>query len=131
MASEINPSPRLIIFIDGWCTYCTRFARFVKRCDKREAIQIKNIREDKDPRLDYTLSLQALASISSNGKVSYGYTSIYHIIRLLPPLWIFLPFGYLLNVTGLGQWLYRELAIRRKIIPLHCEQEECSRPQKS
>lgn len=56
----------------------------------------------------------------------YGYDSIFLIFRKIPVFWFFVPLLYLLKLANLGEVLYNELAIKRKIIPVNCEETNCS-----
>ena len=69
--------------------------------------------------------LEQLASINRHSSVFYGYDSIWQIVVRLPLLWVFVPVFYILKVSRLGHWAYKELAIKRQIIPLHCKEEDC------
>lgn len=70
--------------------------------------------------LDVSMAARQLASVNQRGRVCYGYDSILNIVRYIPLGWIFLPFFLLLKIGGFGGYLYRELAIRRRIIPIGC-----------
>lgn len=59
-----------------------------------------------------------------NGRWEYGFESIYRILKELPLFWFFIPLFYLLKITKIGDFLYDEFAIKRKIIPIHCD-ENC------
>ena len=39
----------------------------------------------------------------------------------IPILWIFTPLFFILLISGLGQYIYQQFAVNRKIIPIHCE----------
>ncbi|MDR2204883.1 MAG: hypothetical protein LBE36_01820, partial [Flavobacteriaceae bacterium] len=73
--------------------------------------------------IDKSLAEKQMASF--NGKWHYGFVSIYLIFLRLPLFWIFIPILFLLKISKLGQLLYSELALKRKIIPIHCSAESC------
>jgi hypothetical protein len=75
--------------------------------------------------LDIPLAKKYMASIDNYNTISYGYTSIYKIFKLLPVFWLFYPLILLLHITNLGNILYNELAVKRKIIPLNCDENSC------
>jgi len=118
---------KLIIFYDNWCPNCTRFNNIVKKLDWFNLIDSKQLRNNQDTQLYTTLNLelatQQMASYTNNWK--YGFVSIYLIISRLPIFWIFIPILYIIKITGFGQFIYKELAIKRKIIPLHCDENSC------
>ena len=58
-------------------------------------------------------------------KWHYGYNSLYLIFVRLPLFWLFIPILYIIKITNLGQILYKELALKRKIIPIHSDAEIC------
>ena len=117
----------LSIFIDGWCPNCRRFARLIKKIDLFNQLEKKDIRliDNTESNLDIPLAKKFMASIDTNNIISYGYSSIYKIFRTLPVLWIFYPLMFVLYATNLGDVLYNELAIKRKIIPLNCDENSC------
>ncbi len=117
----------LTIFYDNYCPNCTKFSKIVKKLDWLKLIQTKQLRNESDtnsfPDIDLELAKKQMASF--NTKWHYGYNSIYLIFLRLPLFWIFIPFLYLFKITKLGQLLYTELALKRKIIPIHCDENIC------
>jgi predicted DCC family thiol-disulfide oxidoreductase YuxK len=117
----------LKIFIDGWCPNCRRFEKIILKIDICKIIEMHNIRElqKSEFNIDFDLAKKYMASIDSNKNIAYGYTSIYRIFKTLPLLWVFVPILFLLHVSNLGEILYNELAVKRKIIPLTCDENSC------
>jgi len=117
----------MIIFYDNWCPKCTRFVKLVKKLDWLSLIQEKPLRNFLSspyfPKLDRKLALRQMASY--NGSWHYGFNSVYLILISLPVCWLFIPLLYLLKVSGLGQFVYIQLAVKRKIIPFHCDDKSC------
>ena len=115
----------LIIVYDDWCPNCTRFSIILKKTDFFNKISLLRLRKDniQIDGFDKNNALNMMASFE-NGKWKYGYDSIWRISFKIPAFWIFIPFLYFLKITGLGKLMYNELAIKRKIIPLHCD-ESC------
>jgi predicted DCC family thiol-disulfide oxidoreductase YuxK len=118
---------KLIIFYDNWCPNCTRFNKIVKKLDWFNLIDSKQLRNSQDTQQYTTLNLelatQQMASYTNNW--NYGFVSIFLILSRLPIFWIFIPILYIFKITGFGQFIYKELAIKRKIIPLHCDENSC------
>lgn len=118
---------QLIIFYDNWCPNCTRFINIVKKIDWFKLIEYKQLRNNHDiqqyKNLNLELATQQMASYTNNW--NYGFISIYSIFLRLPLFFIFIPFLFILKITGFGQFIYKELAIKRNIIPMHCNNNSC------
>ena len=118
---------QLIILYDEWCPNCTRFAKIVKKLDWFNLINCRQLRNHKDTKqfknLNLELATQQMASYTN--KWNYGFVSIFYILSRLPLFWIFFPFLFIFRITGIGQLIYKELAVKRKIIPLHCNDDSC------
>lgn len=118
---------KLIIFYDNFCPNCTKFSKLVQKLDWLKLIEIKQLRNELHtkpfPSIDLQLAKKQMPSLGK--KWHYGYNSLYFIFARLPLFWLFIPFLYLLKITTLGQLMYRELALKRKIIPIHCDDEIC------
>jgi predicted DCC family thiol-disulfide oxidoreductase YuxK len=113
------------IFVDSWCPHCKRFGEWVKRRDTKNVIAVKDARESLDQRIDAKKALTQMASMDARGNVFYGFQSIVLIMKNLPVFQVVSPIFSLPLVSTLGSILYNELAVRRKIIPLHCEERDC------
>lgn len=65
-------------------------------------------------------------SVLPSTKIFYGFISIYRILLRLPIYWILFfytfPFLFLIKITGMGDFFYDQIAIKRRIIPLHCDE---------
>ena len=117
----------LIVIYDNWCPNCTKFIKLVKNLDWFNLIDCKQLRNKKDTEQFKNLNLE-LATIqmaSYNNNWNFGFISIFRILVRLPLFWIFTPFLFLLKISGFGQFIYKEFAIKRKIIPLHCNEDKC------
>ena len=114
-----------VIYIDSWCPMCVRFGSWLKRLDIFNSICQADIRTYEGTAISKVKGLAQLASINRSSRVFYGYDSIWQILVRLPLLWVFVPAFYILKVSRLGHWAYKELAIKRQIIPLHCNEEDC------
>lgn len=121
MKSQVN-FLKLTIYIDGWCMKCLKFGKILKKIDVFNKIDVKNIRVEEDINIR---KIKEMYSKKSNGKEYYGFDSLFEISKILILLWIFMPIILILKISGLGKLLYSELAIKRKIIPLNCD-ENCS-----
>jgi len=118
---------RLIILYDNYCPMCTKFVRLVSKLDWLDLIELEQLRnlDDLNKPIDVDLNLALKQMASYNGKWNYGYISIYCIFSRLPLFWILFPIFFLLKISGIGQFIYKELAVKRKIIPIHCDENSC------
>ncbi|WP_313000535.1 DCC1-like thiol-disulfide oxidoreductase family protein [Chryseobacterium gleum] len=117
----------LIIFYDNWCPHCTRFTKFIKKFDWLNLIDTKQLRviDDLKEHYDLNKSLAMKQMASYDERWYYGYDSLYNIFLRIPIFWIFFPGFFLLKISRIGQALYVQLALKRKIIPIHCSEESC------
>ena len=115
----------LSIYIDSWCPMCVRFGAWLKRLDVFNRIKQEDIRHYEGELISKEKGLKVMASRDVQSRVFYGYDSIWQIVLRLPLLWLFVPLFFLLKVSRLGHLLYEELAVKRQIIPLHCQDKEC------
>jgi predicted DCC family thiol-disulfide oxidoreductase YuxK len=119
---------KLKIFYDNFCPNCTKFAKWVEKLDWLKRIEIKQLRNklhtNSFTEIDLELAKQQMASFGT--KWHYGYDSLYFIFLRLPLFWLVIPFFYFLKITTLGQLMYVELALKRKIIPIHCDAGICN-----
>ena len=117
----------LVVFYDNWCPNCTRFKRFIERVDWLDLIEFKELRSPKDinkfSNINLELAKQQMATYSNQWY--YGFISLYLISCRIPLLWTILPLFFLFKITGFGQYLYINLAVKRKIIPIHCDEKTC------
>ena len=104
---------------------CVNFGSWLKRLDIFNGIRQADIRTYEGTAISKEKGLKQLASINRHSRVFYGYDSILQIVVRLPLLWAFVPILYILKVSRLGYWAYKELANKRQIIPLHCKEEDC------
>lgn len=118
---------QITIFYDNYCPNCTNFSKLVQKLDWLKLIKIKELRNELHtkpyPDIDLQLAKQQMASFGKEWQ--YGYNSLFYIFIRLPIFWIFIPLLYLLKITKLGQLIYKELALKRKIIQIHCDAEIC------
>ena len=116
---------KLVLVYDDWCPYCTRFSRFVKRNDVFNRVSFLKLREDRIliEGFDKNMALKKMASLKKENW-RYGFESIWRISKEIPFFWILTPVLFILRLTKIGELLYNELAIKRKIIPIHCN-ENC------
>jgi predicted DCC family thiol-disulfide oxidoreductase YuxK len=116
---------KLTLFIDGWCPMCKRFAKKIAQFDRKKQIAIEDIRTISHPSIDKEKAVKALASIDLYGNVFYGFDTIHQLGLTLPLFFVFSPITFFLKISRLGHFLYNELAVRRTIIPLHCNEKKC------
>jgi len=117
----------MIIFYDNYCPNCTRFAKLVEKLDWFKFIKIQQLRNNQHignvEGIDINTAEKQMASF--DGKWNYGYLTLFKIFIRIPLFWVFIPLFWILNISNVGQYLYMQLAVNRKIIPLHCSDETC------
>jgi predicted DCC family thiol-disulfide oxidoreductase YuxK len=115
----------LKVYYDDWCPNCTKFMKFVKKIDAFNSISFIKLRElDSSEGVNLKEAEMKMASTIDKKKWNYGYKSIYEIFKRIPLFWLFIPIMFLLKISNLGEFLYNELALKRKIIPMYCD-EHC------
>lgn len=105
---------------------CVRFGALLKRLDVFNQIKQEDIRFYEGQLISKEKGLKVMASTNRHSSVFYGYDSIWQIVLRLPFLWVFVPLFFFLKMSRIGHWSYNELAVKRRIIPLHCQEEDCS-----
>ena len=75
--------------------------------------------------IDQTISiyceLKKMASTKDGIIFNYGFESIYNIFKYIPILYPLLPIMFVLKHSYIGNLIYNELAVKRKIIPITCD----------
>ncbi len=117
----------LIIFYDNFCPNCTNFASLIQKLNWLKLIEIKQLRNEFQTNLfcDFDIKIAVNQMASYNTKWHYGYNTLYYTFLRIPLFWVFIPFLYILKITKLGQLIYVELALKRKVIPIHCNLDSC------
>lgn len=117
----------MVVVFDNWCRRCTNFVRVIKKIDWLQRLTFKELRSIHDggisEGIDIELAKREIASY--DGRWKYGFNTIYRIVLRIPILWFFVPLFWLLKFSNLGEFIYLQLAVRRKIIPLHCSDNSC------
>lgn len=117
----------LIIYYDNQCPYCTRFANLINKLDWFRLIEIKQLRNPKHIENAKGI-IEALAEkqmASFDGNWYYGYATLFKIFLRIPLFWVFIPLFWILKISTIGQYLYIQLSVNRKIIPIHCTEDSC------
>ena len=115
---------QLTIYIDGWCPNCQKFGALITKLDIFNNIKIENIRENENKfskKLDIPYALKKMASTKDSIIFDYGFKSIFNIFKHLPILYPLLPIMFVLKYSYIGNLAYNELAVKRKIIPITCD----------
>lgn len=127
---------RIIVFYDGWCSFCLKSIKNFKRFDWLNRIEFISFRDQKvieKYKLDEKMlekRIHSLLQSNSKYKMENGIHSINRICKNSPALWIFVPFLSFATLIGLGQLIYDWIANRRTIFPTgQCEGGSCQIPQ--
>ena len=120
----------MTVYYDNWCKNCIRFMNLIRQLDWFNLISCRELRNEEHTNnaagLNPGLAEEQLASVHK-GIWKYGYDSLYRTILRLPLFWLFVPAFWVLKITRLGSCLYKQLAVNRHIVPLHCRQKDCER----
>ncbi|WP_026703935.1 DCC1-like thiol-disulfide oxidoreductase family protein [Flavobacterium soli] len=117
---------KIIVLYDNWCPNCTNFINTIQKLDYFKLIDAKKLRNiDKNTYPNLNLELAKKQMACYNGKWNYGFQSICLIFSKLPIFWLITPLLLILKITRIGEYIYNELAVKRKIIPIHCNSKSC------
>jgi len=125
----MNGSYKIYVYYDNWCPKSVGFLYVISRLDVFKKIVFVSLREIKNiglTNLDLDLAYKKVASTENYSKWNYGYASLHKIFKRIPLMWLLIPIFYLLRISGGGDFLYNELAVKRNVIPLNCD-ENCKK----
>jgi membrane protein / vitamin K-dependent gamma-carboxylase len=116
----------MIVFFDDYCKICRRTAFIIKKLNWLHLIELKSLRryleQENTNGINKKLAVTQIASFTN--KWQYGYITIFEICKRLPLFWIFIPLFWVFKISGIGQFLYMYLSVRRSVIPIKCN-ENC------
>lgn len=110
---------------------CTSITQKWANIDTFQIIAFKSFRQQENIKdinipLD-KLELEMYCKNEKKQKFYKGIDAIFQICLRIPLLWIFVPILYLSIVIGIGDWIYKYIAKKRKIVPIgHCTENTCS-----
>lgn len=113
----------MLAYVDGWCPYCRRAGRILKRLDPFGTLDVRSFRHDRSferyglTEEDVARELKVVVSAASGYRVFGGFEAVMALLRRMPLLWPLLPVAWLMGVSGQGARAYRWLAERRAIVP--------------
>ncbi|WP_421889859.1 HTTM domain-containing protein [Marinoscillum sp.] len=118
---------KITVYIDSWCQNCVRFGKLTSRLNIGliEIADIRNLNQPETGSLDTGRAMQEMATVNRKGVIRYGYPSLIRIALRTPALWLLLPILLLFKLTTLGDLIYQQVAIKRKIIPFGCSPTTC------
>ncbi|MFC2947392.1 thiol-disulfide oxidoreductase DCC family protein [Virgibacillus sediminis] len=112
----------MIVYYDSYCKLCTTSSNIWKKLDWRDKLIFRSFRTLEN----YPKEMEESLHVQHKGKWWNGYDAIINIAKLLPALWILLPFLYLFKWVGLGNYIYGKIAANRKLVPVnHCQGDTC------
>ena len=119
----------MLVLFDSWCPNCRKFANLINRLDWLNLINFISLRDFEKfssilNGIEIEIAKKQMASYTN--KWRYGFISIYYILIRVPLFWAFIPLLYFLKITKIGQYLYIQLSLKRKIIPIHCDADTCN-----
>ncbi|MGH2452989.1 MAG: DCC1-like thiol-disulfide oxidoreductase family protein [bacterium] len=135
LVRRVNERFRLLVFYDGWCSFCVRSIRWLRRFDILGLIRYVSFRDDgviERYDLDPRRAESRILGRDEKGRVTEGIVTLIKIALRCPPLWptvLLLVPAYLL----MGQGAYDVVADRRVILvpggcASHCDPEARRRP---
>ncbi|MFC3039946.1 thiol-disulfide oxidoreductase DCC family protein [Virgibacillus xinjiangensis] len=112
----------MIIYYDSYCRLCTASSSLWKKLDWRNKLTFQTFRALED----YPAEMEKSLHVQHKGQWSKGYQAIIEIAKLLPALWILLPFLHLFKWLGLGDYIYGKIASHRRLVPVdQCQGDAC------
>lgn len=110
---------KIIVFYDGWCGLCTGVADRWTKLDWLSLIEFRSFRDHSE---EERVALSEMAKeMHARPKDKYRYVKGFDAFWLMavrtPALWPFLPLFYFLKASRLGEWAYKKMAKKRKIVP--------------
>jgi predicted DCC family thiol-disulfide oxidoreductase YuxK len=109
----------LDVLIDGACPMCRRTARMLRRADWLHRLEFVDTSNDERrnavaPGLSRERALAAMhVRDRRSGRITSGYDACARLARVLPPLWVLVPFTYIPGVAVIGRRIYRFIADSR------------------
>ena len=117
----------MILYYDNHCQNCTQFIHLIKKLDLFRLLERRQLRNPEHIHnakgIDKTLAKKQMASFDGNWH--YGYATLFKIFLRIPLSWPIIPILWILKISTIGQYLYLQLAVNRKIIPVHCTEDSC------
>ncbi|MED1420280.1 DUF393 domain-containing protein [Bacillus smithii] len=123
---------KIIVLYDGWCGLCTGVANKWSKLDWFSLIEFRSFRDhyEKEHVALSELSAEMHARLKSNFQYVKGFDAFWLMAKRTPVLWLFLPLFYILKASRLGEWAYKKIAKKRKIVPDSlCNDGTCERKQ--
>ena len=117
----------MIIYYDSYCNLCKTSSTLWKKMDWGQKLTFTSFRSMKD----YPKTMEEQLHVYDKNKWYQGYSALIQIIKVLPLMWILLPFLYFFKWIGFGDFIYRKVASNRKLVPIdQCNNDGCRIPPK-
>ncbi|WP_165769136.1 thiol-disulfide oxidoreductase DCC family protein [Virgibacillus profundi] len=111
----------MIIFYDSYCKMCTTSSILWKKIDWRNKLSFESFRL----LMDYPEEMEKSLHVKHRGQWFQGYNALIEIAKLLPLIWVLLPFMYIFKWVGLGDYIYKKIAANRKLVPVNQCGDSC------
>ncbi|MBP1968299.1 putative DCC family thiol-disulfide oxidoreductase YuxK [Virgibacillus natechei] len=105
----------MIVYYDSFCKICTSSSTIWKKLDWRNKLSFHSFRKLHH----YPKDMEKQLYVQQADHWYKGYNALIEIAKLLPLIWVFLPFIYLFKWVGLGDFIYRKIANNRKLVPVN------------
>src|SRR5690625_6989985 len=98
----------MIIYYDSYCNMCKTSSTLWKKMDWGQKLTFTSFRSMKN----YPKTMEEQLHVYDKNKWYQGYSALIQIIKVLPLMWILLPFLYFFKWIGFGDFIYRKVASR-------------------
>jgi predicted DCC family thiol-disulfide oxidoreductase YuxK len=108
---------------------CTKSSTIWKKFDLNNRLMFKSFRDLEH----YPKAMEESLHVNHKGEWFSGYDALIQITKQLPLLWMVLPFMHVFKRLGLGDAIYKKIAQKRKLVPVHqCQDGVCQiQPKKN
>lgn len=112
----------MIIYYDSQCKLCTNSSLFWKKVDWNHHLTFESFRSTRK----FSKAMEESLHIYHQEKWYRGFNALIEISKQLPVTWVLVPFMYFLKWVGLGDFVYKQIAKNRKLIPVNqCTDNGC------
>lgn len=102
---------RYEVLYDSKCDLCVATRQLIEKVDREHLFLFKSMYDQGNA------VNEILIKKMNTGKGSSGFRALLRMTESLPPLYFFIPLMFLLDLTGTGKAIYREIARRRNSLP--------------
>lgn len=117
----------MIIYFDSHCNLCKTSSTLWKKMDWGQKLRFTSFRSMKN----HPKAMEEQLHVYDKHNWYQGYSALIQIVKVLPLMWVLLPFLYFFKWIGLGNFIYRKVAANRKLVPINqCDNDGCKIPSR-